>query len=239
MISTAQDIITDALQIIGVIAANETPATEDLNLGLRTLNGMLGRWSASSLLIRSTTEDSYVVPAGTTSFTIGSGGNCNTGKPIKILNAYMRDSGGTDTEVRIIEYEEYDSYVNKDVAATPDALYYDPGASQGGTLGTAYLYPKADQQYTIYFRSDKYFTEFTSLSTTSTFEDMYYEALAYGLAVRLFRKFKHVSVPIPQDIVDIAASAKKDIGVVNAVSHKSIIDIGRKGNRYNIYTDGS
>lgn len=238
MVSTAQDLVTDALQLIGVTASNETPAAEDLTLGLRTLNGMLGRWSASKLLLRSTSDDTYAIPSGAASFTIGSGGDCNTGKPLKIVNAFVRVAGGTDSDVRIIGYEEFDSYPDKTIAtATPNAIYYDPSSAQGGTVGTVYLYPLADDGSTIYLRSDKYLTEFATLGTSSTFEDMYYEAIIYGLAVRLFRKFKHVSVPVPQDLIDIAASAKKDIERVNSVAHRSIIEIDGKGGKYNIYTD--
>ncbi|MEN6537790.1 MAG: hypothetical protein ABFD89_29330 [Bryobacteraceae bacterium] len=48
---TAQDLITKTLQTLGVVAAGETPATEELSDGLVALNDLIESWSAQGLPI--------------------------------------------------------------------------------------------------------------------------------------------------------------------------------------------
>ena len=70
---TAQEIITEALGIIGAIAIDETPTTSEINAGLKVLNIMLNSWSAQHLLLRGTTTATKTLTANDYPYTIAFG----------------------------------------------------------------------------------------------------------------------------------------------------------------------
>ena len=54
--TTALDLIKSSLRLIRVIDAAETPAATDSNIGLFTLNALLGQWAAQPNTINQSTE---------------------------------------------------------------------------------------------------------------------------------------------------------------------------------------
>ena len=242
MILAAQDIITDAMNLIGAIAIDETPTTSEFNMCLRTLNVMIDSWSAQSLMLRSTTTDLLTLVPGQYNYTIGPLGNFNTAKPIQINSAFLRDSQNIDTEVNIMTQNEYEALQDKAISdARPESIYYDPGAAQGSTTGTLYIYPMPDAStgYVLHLESFKYLTEFVNLTDIVTFEPAYYEALQYGLAVRLFRQYHSSQDQIPADLVSLADTSKRVISKMNTTQIVAGFDLPGKASVYNIYTDQS
>lgn len=243
MILTVQDIITEMMRVIGALDPDETPTTTELSSGLTAINMMMGKWSAENLMIRSTSPDVLPLKPGQYIYTIGArnGSDFNTSVPIKIINAYIRDDENVDTPLKIVGQIEYFGIDDKAIAtARPELLYYDPGFTQTtnrqGTI-TFYPIPDGSQTYHLVMESDKYLTEFASVSDTFSFEPVYYEACVYNLAVREYRKY-HVSAPsVPEDIVRLAAESKKIVERMNAPTVISGMDIPGKISVYNIYTD--
>ena len=88
----------------------------------------------------------------------------------------------------------------------------------------------------LIIKVDQYITELSKITDTLTLEPAYYEAFIYGLAVRLFRYFRHQG-DIPRDIVDIANNSLQALRTINSVPITSKSDWGGKS-RYNVYTDG-
>ena len=87
--TTATTLITDSLQSLGVVAAGQSPTANDLSDGLRKLNNMLGLWSLSTLLVPFRTQISKTLD-GSSSYTVGAGGDINTTRPAAIDSAYVR-----------------------------------------------------------------------------------------------------------------------------------------------------
>ena len=216
---TVLDLIKTALQEIGVLAADETPNGSDTQLALKTLNMMLGAWSADGLRVRGTVSENFALVADTRSYTIGSTGVFATDKPLLIKSAFVRDSGNNDYGLNVITKDLYNSFSDKMISSgTPEDLYYDPGLTQQSAhLGTIYLSPIPDAADTLFIESLKVLTSISSVGATATFEAPYFEALAYNLAVRLYRKFHEAGSPIPADTLRMAADSLTVIERMNAV----------------------
>lgn len=235
---TAQDFIVDALSLIGAVQMDQTPPTWEMSKALRALNHMLNRWSSQKLMVRAMTKENFSLVDGTASYTIGSGATFNTAKPLKIDSAYVRDSSGYDHPLDIIEMSQYNAFRDKTTEGTPDYLAYDPGAAQQATqTGTIYFWHVPDYAYTLYISCQKFLTEFSSLTSTFTFEPQYGEAIKYNLAIRLWPYYRKPTENIPMHITGMAASTLRDIKALNATQPKCRIDIPSSKGIYNIFTD--
>jgi hypothetical protein len=62
------------------------------------------------------------------------------------------------------------------------------------------------------------------------FEPAYYEALIYGLAVRLFRRYSDDKTPVPQDLASIAHESLKNLKNLNSERIPSMLDLPSLGN---------
>lgn len=145
----------------GILARSESPTPEEVSDALVTLNDIIGSLSNDGLLVYAHTLENFNITGGTGSYTIGSGGDFDTTRPLSILSMYTRDSGGTDQKVSQIGNVEYSRISTKGQSGRPDYFYYDNGYS----LGTIYLSPVPDTSYTLYINSEKPITGFSTLTT--------------------------------------------------------------------------
>src|SRR5688572_8871221 len=74
---------------------------------LGRLNSFMEGLSIDRASVLSITQDNLALTAGTVSYTIGSGGAFNTTRPVKIVNAFVRDSSNYDTPVDVIGQAAY------------------------------------------------------------------------------------------------------------------------------------
>jgi hypothetical protein len=141
--STVNDIIKDAMGIIGAIAIDEAPSASEMKVCLDALNSLIQQWSAQNLMIRQTSQITETLTAYKPSYTIGSGGDFSTTKPVDIESGFTRSPANVDTPLTIITIREYDRFADKSVTTgIPSYLAYDPGLAQQATaVGTIYLYP--------------------------------------------------------------------------------------------------
>lgn len=180
--ATARTLITRALRKSKVLARSQSPTASEANDGLTELNAMLGLWSNSNMLVYARVLESYSV--STNSFTIGSGGDFNTARPIFIAKAYIRDST-TDYPVDVISEEAYANIQSKSLGGRPESLSYDNGMP----LGTINLYPSPSTTYTLFLLSEKQLTSIATLDTTITFPPGWDDVIVYNLALRFFAEY--------------------------------------------------
>lgn len=242
MILQVKDLLIDAMGLCGVTEIDETPSSTEMAVLLRTANVMIDRWSSQRLLLRSTTPITVPITAGKQNYTIGlSGCDVTHSKPIKIYSAYVRDSGGLDTPVDVIDIETYNNLVDKTLANGPITwVAYDPGLSQQTVQkGTVYVYGVPDTTYTLYLEADTYLTEFVNHTDTLSFEPAYYEALIYNLAIRVFRRYNQATVMIPMDVTEIARESLNNLRTMNNQTVIAGLDVPGKVGSWNVYTDGT
>jgi hypothetical protein len=237
---TSADIVNSAMRIIGAIGKSEVPSSDEMMDGLQALNLMLELWSARRLMVRGTIQFSNVLTAGKYSYTIGTGGNFNTLKPVDITSAFLRDANNIDTGLDIISREEYDSYGDKMITSSrPIALCYDAGAAQQAPqMGTVLFYyiPDGSTTYTVFMQLQVQLTDFSNLTSQVTFEAKYGEAMKYELAIRLWREYHESDKPIPEDIKVLAARAMCVIEKTNHELPRAQIEVPPRKSVFNIYT---
>lgn len=205
--ATAQTIIDSALRKCGIGSPSSTQRTN----GLEALNDMISSWSAESLIIPYNTTEALTLVVGKASYTIGSAGDFNTVRPLRIINAFIRDANNDDHPVDVTMTEaEYNAIVEKDADERPTKLYYDPQYS----LGKIYFNYEPATAETLYLISEKAITELAALSTTVSLPDFYKEVLVYNLAIRLAAEFDNQLLP---EVVQIAVLSKNNIENINAL----------------------
>lgn len=242
MIVTVASLITLAMDTVGAINVEEGPSPSELSTGLSRLNMMIDAWSVDDLMVRGTLMESFLVTAGTQSYTIGINGAWPTTCPSAITDAFIRDGNNLDTPLDVVSMDEWDSYDDKDFSvARPQSLYFDPGPAQAaaGQQGVIWLYPIPDAStpYTLFIGEQKPLTEFSAVTDTVAFLPAYYEALLYNLAVRLYRSFTKRQQPVPADVAQLAKESKAVIERMNAERLHMVSDVPGKKGPYNIYTD--
>lgn len=195
---TVDDIVISAFELIRVADgdSDQVPTTAMKTKAMRTLNFMLTAWQADGLQLWARKTTSFPLTAGTINYEIGSGATIDVQRPLKIYNAWRREStNNTDTPIQIVSEKEYNEYNNKLEEGTPVALYYSPryesnSVQEGPTAkGLITIYQPVDATgasiYSIYINYQRPFKDFNATSDNLDFPIEWHEAIKYGLAVRL------------------------------------------------------
>ena len=172
---TANEIITAAYDKIGIFNTQ----TDDLSDGLTALDNMLQLWGIE-FLTPSVIRESFPLVSGTTDYTIGSGGDFDTTRPIRLLGAFIRDSG-TDYPLTVMRDEEYNQELLKSNSEMPDKVYY----LSEYPLGKILFNDAPDDTYTCYFEFAKNFSRYTALTDSVSLPAEYNEPIICNLAIRL------------------------------------------------------
>lgn len=204
--TTVRDIITDALNDIGVIAHNETPSAEDIALGLRVLNRMIDTWQTEELLIYNVVNQVFPFVAGQQSYTVGTGGDFNIPRPVNIQRAYARDTQGNDYPIEIVNVDEWSSITVKYISTTIPCFMYD---NNDIPLKSLYFWPKpSDASWSVSLWYWGLIQSFSNVSDVIVLPPGYEKMIEYNLAVELAPKF---SSAISDDIKQLAISSKAQV----------------------------
>lgn len=222
MATLVSDIVRYAMLKSGVIRKNETAASDETADALAELNIMVSSWSARRLMSGAAVPENFSLTYNVAAYLIGAGQTWNTVKPSRIVGAFVRDSSNVDSPCDIITLDTYDSLRDKaTLVGRPSRVMYNPGIAQQATqIGTVTVYPIPNNTggitYKLYISSTKPFTAFAALGDTVTYDEVYIEAMIYELAIRLWREYHSIEVPVPADILRVADSAMLAIENLNA-----------------------
>lgn len=175
--TTALDIITDALQELGVVGAGDAVSPEDAALGLRRLNQVLQTWANSPRTLPVLTEVSITLTTAQ-EYTVGPSGDVVALRPVKVVGALATDAAGNDYPVGVINQVQWGDIFTKNVTGGPPAFVWYEATS---TNGTVHVYPKAPG-YTLALDCQALLTSFASTSTSFTLPEGYEAALYLTLA---------------------------------------------------------
>jgi len=207
--TTAREIITDALRDINAVGVGQTPLAQNIQDGFRRLNAMLGQWRAQRWTVYHLLDLSKVA-TGATYYTIGSGGDFNVSvPPPKIEAAYIRQLQGTLSVdyplTQIPTYEDYSRVPVKALQAFSSAFFYDTS----WPLGKIYFWPiPNDDSYEVHIIVRDVLTSFATLNTVLNLPPEYEEALRMQLAKRLAPTYGKDLSPL------YLANAKTALGMV-------------------------
>lgn len=200
--------------------------------GLFSLIAMLDSWSIQPGMIFTETQEDFTLVAGDGEYTIGSGGNFNTTRPTKILNANVVFSNIIE-QVEIYSREQWANIGDTSISSTPEVLYYDGNYP----LGTIRLYPIPAAADTLRLFSQKPLTNVSALSDVLAMPPGYERTLRYNLAVEIAPEYgKSAST----DVKDIAFESKNAVMAQNQYNDKNNMRVDSAllaTGAYNILTD--
>lgn len=125
---TRDSIIAAALRTMEVIGAGQTPSPDDLLNCAEALNIRI-KALGKNLLLWCIQDCQVPMVAGQASYNIGP--LTSQPRPLRILQAFIRDSSGKDTELTIVSRYEYNTQGQKTQQSQPNQLYYDPQLNNG------------------------------------------------------------------------------------------------------------
>lgn len=224
--ATAQTICDAAYRKCGILS----PTEREDNNALIALNNLISLWGLD-FIVPYVTRESKALTIGTAEYTIGSGGDFDTVRPLSVVNCYLKDSDDYSYDIKLLSAKDYNLISSKTLDGRPTGLYFIPEYA----LAKVIFNKEPDKAYTAYFEFWKNFTEFATLSTTCSFPNEYKIAMIYNLAVALS---EDNTLEIPRSVYTTANSSLNLISRLNAVNQippKARFDM--HGRRYNIVTD--
>jgi len=222
MSETALTLIKAALRGIGVIASGETPKSNETADALDALQFMLRDWSAQNMMIYYQTQDTITMD-GSTYYTIGSGGDCDTTWPVTIKGATL----DSDRVLRVIDESRYRRLSVSGISGDARYIWYNPEYPLGK------LYPFPTGGTTMLLDSLKALSEPSGLTTTVQFPTPYDSAIKWNLMVELAPEY---GVPLSPLIERKAYESKRMLENMNfaAQVNAAIVDTIKSDYSYDI-----
>lgn len=228
---TVQDLVSAAMKRIGVLAAGETPQSEESTDGLLRLNSLIDSLSNERLTIYTITCTPWTIAGNDGSYTVGASANINTTRPQSALFidrvSYIDTAQSPDFEYPLIMLtpNEYAAIGAKyQTNTTPYAWYYNPTYP----TGTLTLWPVPTRNdLTGAFYAPTPVSQFASLATTISLPPSYERMLTANLAVELCPEYGQ---PVHPKLQQIADDSKAAIKIANYQPLKLQCDSALVGN---------
>lgn len=225
--ATARNLIERAMRKVGVLTLNEAATADEANEALLTLNDLLASWSTDSLYIVARTTESFPLIGSQAEYTIGTGGDFDTDRPVYLVDSYFRN-GDIDYPLETITDENYANIGFKGVSGLPEYINY----TNAYPLGRVKIYPAPSTVYTLYLVTEKPVTSIATLDTVIDLPPGWERALVYSLAIELAPEYGQ---PIDPIVDRIAMSSKEAIKNQVSISRSMDANASLNGNN-NIYT---
>jgi hypothetical protein len=134
-VRTAGDLITDALELLGVLGEEEPLTAVDLQRGLKWLNYLLKAWQPDGVMTWTLTEGGpFTLTQGDFDIDFAAGGDVED-VPLDIQSVRVTRSGGT-IPMSPLSREDYFNLPNRTAQGYPTQYYYDKQRDSG----VLYLY---------------------------------------------------------------------------------------------------
>lgn len=194
--STALDLITDALVSLGELSQGETPNAEDGAFCLTRLNAMLDSFSTQRLNLYSVSKFTGALVANTQDYTIGpSGATFTNARPLLVQTATIVLPNTITEPMRILTSKEWAEIKEKALTGVlPDKLYFEPSYPNG----TLHVHPRPSGTPTLELYYWTVLSTFANLSATFTFPPGYYHAIMWNLCVEISPGYNKPLDPVTQ-----------------------------------------
>ncbi len=182
---TVRDLIFSSLRLIGVLAQGETPSAQDQTDAFNALNIMIDSYSTNNLMIPAIVSETFTCVAGQQTYSMGPGGNFNTGRPTRIVSAQTIVLGSNPVQtlpLKIINVDQFSSIFVKSVQSTIPLWMYNDNANPSVNL-SLWPVPQVNSQLEIF--SQKNLTQFSSVNDTVAMAPGGSRMLKYNLAIEL------------------------------------------------------
>jgi len=222
--TTVRKLLKGALRLVNVVQANEEPTSDDMDITLESLQGLLDSWSNDSLLIYTMNPYSFNTVGGVQDYTLGPAGDWNIERPMSIAQAKLHyTSGGSqpiDMPISLANDSQWASIAVKSIQTSIATVIYDNG---NYPLRTISVYPVPSQSQVIILWLWQPLLNFTDLDAEISFPPGYERALRFCLAVEVAPEFGKV---VSDNVLSIAMAAKAELKSLNAVTQYQSFDQG-------------
>jgi hypothetical protein len=241
-VSSARDLITRSLKLLGVLQASEVPTADDLDDGFVMLNEFISDLATQRATIFTVSRNVHALTGGQQQYTIGPGGMFNQQRPLWIDNLSVIPDRGASP---ILEYpigpllslDQFQRIAVKSIGSRfPLSAYYDYGF-EGAGLGRISVYPIPQTDNTdLVLYTPVAMQSFVDLTTEYAFPPGYERMVRYNLAVEMAPEWD--ASPSP-DVLRRAETSLANIKRANTRLTDLQFDValtGRNGRRFNVYS---
>lgn len=228
--SKVRDLIQDALIEIGVFAPSDPIPAEDIQFALRTLNRMISVWNTQDLMVYSLNRETFNLVAGKQTYTLGTGGDFNIPRPVKIPNASVLINNATPTPLEIpIDILTDQEWQNISLKQTPSTFPVKMWMTGDVPLNYLWFWPlPQDSTVKIVLYCWGQVQPYTALNTDVIFPNGCDEAIVTNLALMLSSSY---GVAALDSLRGRAVIAKGSIESMNMEPVFAAVDAGLVGNR--------
>lgn len=205
--TTALLLIEDALGLTQAVGVDQTLTSDETSDGLRTFNDLLEIFSINNLAVWGEATQTFNTIANQAVYTIGTGGNWVTTRPVRIYDPAYTVMNGVTFPCTSMTQAEYNEIGLKGQTQQFASRYL---WINDFPLGLITLWPTPTDVLPITFTIDGQMTAVSSASATLTFPPGYAMVFKYKLAVMLAPLFGKKIKDYP-DVVAIANSSFADI----------------------------
>ena len=209
---TALDVISAALRKIGAYAQGEALLAADANDALDTLNGYFDILSTQHFAVYNNVETVLTLTPSQSSYTVGTGGQINIERPLRITEAFSRITTGAspvDFPCAIWPIEQYSKIgLKQQPGPWPKMLYYNTAYP----LANLIFWPVPNQVAEFHMWSDQVLSNL-SLSSQLNLPRGYFLFLIFALAELLAPDY---GKQVPPESPAFLADFKRNIKALNA-----------------------
>ena len=183
---TGTNVITEALELLGVLEEGETPSTDATTSALRTLNNLIKLWSADTA-IYAQGEYTLSTVAATSEYALGIS---NVGYiPLQVRNATrILVADNTEVPINPLTQEEWYALADKTTSGVPVQYFFQRKVV--GTSGALHLWPVPDDtKHSIKLWLQYPLRDMSVATVDVYFTQEWYAALCSGLAYMLAPKY--------------------------------------------------
>lgn len=185
-------LIRRALRLVGAFPSTDLPRPEQLFDAINILNVMIKTWSLEGFLWLRQFQ-TISLTAGINYYLLGPGGTPAIERPLHVYNCNKKDTSGNEVPMISLTRQDWFVLPNKTSTGVPVQYYYDPQTING----TLYVWPTPQTGTTdkLVLDIDKQLDVMVDSYNDFDFPPQWYDAIAYGLAVRLAPEY---GVPLPE-----------------------------------------
>ena len=206
-----------AMKDIGVYNIGQPLAADEAQDAVDILNVLQNELNSDGLFINFVTRENFTLTPGLGVYTWGittPASTFATARPIKIVNAFIRD-GDTDYPVDVSTgMQGYEDLPVKDNTGRPDKLWHNPTYP----AATLYLYFVPDTNYQIFFDTEKDLIDFTSLYADISMPPEYMAAFRWNLGIDLCPSYKKTPTPFMMKRADDSLRAVRRLNLANKMN---------------------
>src|SRR6266576_3648716 len=127
--TTRDTVIARALRIVGAIGQGETPVAAALTEGTEALNDLVKQLETDGMPLWKVKVMTAFALTATQTYLIGIGSTVNQTAPLKVLQAFLRDTSSSpnlDQPLLITTQQDYNYFGSKTATGIPNQVWYNP-----------------------------------------------------------------------------------------------------------------